>query len=84
MFSSRSHFPADSPLVKLENVILSSHSIAWTYELFRDMGREDCEGALAVYRGEKPSNVVNKDVLQRPGFLKKLESYRAAFAAGQK
>ena len=43
---------ADSPLTAMENVILTSHSIAWTEELFRDMGRIDCEGALAIYRGE--------------------------------
>jgi phosphoglycerate dehydrogenase-like enzyme len=72
--------PGDSPLLKLENVILTSHSIAWTQELFRDMGRTDCEGALAVRRGEKPPYVVNQDVLERPGFLRKLESHRSAFA----
>jgi phosphoglycerate dehydrogenase-like enzyme len=71
---------ADSPLLKMENVILTSHSVAWTEELFRDMGRTDCEGALAVYRGEKPPYVVNKEVLERPGFLRKLETYRAAHA----
>jgi phosphoglycerate dehydrogenase-like enzyme len=69
----------DSPLLGLDNVILTSHSIAWTQELFRDMGRMDCEGALSVLRGEKPQHVVNKDVLDRPGFLRKLESYRTAF-----
>ena len=58
-----------SPLTKMQNVILSSHSIAWTEELFRDMGRIDCEGALAVWRGEAPSYVVNPQVLARPGFL---------------
>ena len=68
--------PPDSPLLALDNVILSSHSIAWTEELFRDMGRLDCEGALAVYRGEAPRDVVNREVLSRPGFLKKLERYR--------
>lgn len=72
--------PPESPLLKLDNVILTSHSVAWTQELFRDMGRTDCEGALAVYRGEKPPSVVNPEVLERPGFLKKLESYRVAFA----
>jgi phosphoglycerate dehydrogenase-like enzyme len=72
----------DSPLTTMDNVILSSHSIAWTEELFRDMGRIDCEGALAVYRGEAPQHVVNPAVLARPAFLQKLEKYKAAFLAG--
>jgi phosphoglycerate dehydrogenase-like enzyme len=71
----------DSPLTKMENVILSSHSIAWTEELFRDMGRIDCQGALAIYRGEAPEHVVNPQVLSKPSFLKKLAQYKAAFAA---
>jgi len=62
-----------SPLLKLDNVILTSHSVGWTEELFRDMGRIDCEGAIAVSRGLPPGNVVNRDVLERPGFRKKLE-----------
>jgi phosphoglycerate dehydrogenase-like enzyme len=72
---------ADSPLIAMDNVILSSHSIAWTEELFRDMGRIDCEGALAVYRGEAPQHVVNPQVLTRPAFLQKLKKHKAAFAA---
>jgi phosphoglycerate dehydrogenase-like enzyme len=68
---------ADSPLLKLNNVILTSHSVGWTEELFRDMGRIDCEGALAVSRGKAPSNIVNREVLERPGFKKKLERYAA-------
>jgi len=72
---------ANSPLATMENVILSSHSIAWTEELFRDMGRIDCLGALAIYRGEAPRDVVNPQVLTDPGFLAKLEKHKAAFAA---
>ena len=68
-----------SPLTALDNVILTSHSIAWTEELFRDMGRSDCEGALAVMRGEIPKSVVNRDVLERPGFLKKLEGFKSSY-----
>jgi D-3-phosphoglycerate dehydrogenase len=68
--------PASSPLLELDNVILTSHSIGWTEELFRDMGRIDCEGALAVMRGLPPPNVVNREVLERPGFRRKLERYR--------
>jgi phosphoglycerate dehydrogenase-like enzyme len=69
--------PEASPLLALDNVILTSHSIAWTEELFRDMGRADCEGALAVMQGKPPKNIVNRDVLERPGFRKKLEKYRS-------
>lgn len=71
----------DSPLTAMENVILTSHSVAWTEELFRDMGRIDCLGALAVYRGEAPQSVVNPQVLNHPLFLEKLASYKTAFAA---
>jgi phosphoglycerate dehydrogenase-like enzyme len=66
----------DSRLVNLDNVILTSHSVAWTVELFRDMGRMDCEGALAIARGEIPLHVVNRDVLERTGFGAKLASHR--------
>lgn len=68
--------PADSALLSLDNVILTSHSIGWTEELFRDMGRIDCEGALAVMQGNVPASVVNPEVLARPGFIGKLQSYR--------
>jgi len=72
---------ADSPLTKMDNVILSSHSIAWTEELFRDMGRIDCLGALAISRGEVPQHVVNPDVLSSPLFIEKLARHKAAFEA---
>jgi phosphoglycerate dehydrogenase-like enzyme len=66
----------DSPLASMDNVILTSHSIAWTEELFRDMGRADCLGALAICRGEVPPNVVNPEVLGNPRFVEKLERWR--------
>jgi phosphoglycerate dehydrogenase-like enzyme len=64
---------ADSPLLGMENTILTSHSLCWTEELFRDMGRESFAGVLALLRGEAPANVVNPQVLERPGFRQKLE-----------
>ena len=73
---------ADSPLTEMENVILTSHSVAWTEELFRDMGRIDCEGALAVFRGEPPQHVVNPQVFGNPAFRDKLAKYKFAFAEG--
>jgi phosphoglycerate dehydrogenase-like enzyme len=73
----------DSPLAKMENVILTSHSIAWTEELFRDMGRIDCEGALAVYRGEPPKHIVNPQVMENPLFLEKLARRKASLAGAK-
>jgi phosphoglycerate dehydrogenase-like enzyme len=70
---------SDNPLLTMENVILTSHSVGWTEELFRDMGRIDCEGALAIRRGIVPDNVVNQAVLSRPGFQEKLRRYKEAW-----
>jgi len=69
---------SDSPLIAMENVILTSHSVAWTEELFRDMGRIDCEGALAIYRGEIPNHVVNPQVFANPQFIEKLARFKTA------
>jgi len=73
------HEPLDpaSPLLTMDNVIVTSHSIGWTEELFRDIGRADCTGALTILRGQAPVSVVNKEVLKRPGFLRKLERYKS-------
>jgi phosphoglycerate dehydrogenase-like enzyme len=67
---------ADSPLTTMDNVLLTSHSIAWTEELFRDMGRIDCQGALAIRRGEVPQHVVNPQVLENPRFVEKLARFK--------
>lgn len=48
---------ADSELLTLDNVILKSHSIGWTEELFRDMGRINCEGAVEIMQGKPPAGV---------------------------
>jgi len=34
------------------------------------------EGMLRASRGEVPENVVNREVLERPGFREKLERFR--------
>lgn len=59
------------PLSGLDNVILAPHCIAWTDELFRDIGRAVCRGLLALRRGERPPGLVNLEVLERAGFREK-------------
>ena len=66
----------DNPLFELDNVVLAPHALAWTEELVVDNGIEACRNILAVARGEAPAAVVNREVLERPGFQKKLERYR--------
>ena len=72
----REPLPSDSPLRSLENVILAPHALAWTEEIVRDNGMEACANIRAIARGEVPSAVVNREVLGRPGFQRKLAAYR--------
>jgi phosphoglycerate dehydrogenase-like enzyme len=65
-----------SPLRELDNVILSPHGLAWTEEIVRDNGMEACNNILTIARGELPASIVNKEVIERPGFQKKLARYR--------
>lgn len=55
----------------LENILLAPHSIAWTDELFRDIGRAACQGLLDLAAGKKPRGVVNPEVFDRPTFQAK-------------
>ncbi len=67
---------AGNPLRETDNVILAPHALAWTEEIVRDNGLEACSNILAIARGEVPDTIVNKDVIQRPGFQAKLARYR--------
>ena len=55
----------------LDNVLLAPHCIAWTVELFRDIGRSVCQGMVDLSLGRVPRGVVNPEVLERPGFEEK-------------
>lgn len=60
----------------LDNVLLAPHSIAWTDELFREIGRAACQGMLDLNFGRRPRGVVNPEVFDRPGFQAKWEQLR--------
>ncbi len=59
------------PLAAFDNVLLAPHSIAWTHELFRDIGRAVCGGMVDLSHGRRPRGVVNPDVFERPEFQEK-------------
>jgi phosphoglycerate dehydrogenase-like enzyme len=60
----------------LDNVLLAPHAIAWTNELFREIGRTACQSLADLARGLRPHGVVNPDVFERPGFQEKWARWR--------
>ena len=65
--------PAD-PILRLDNVIVAPHALAWTDESFRLMGESAFAGILAVSEGRAPDHVVNAEVLETESFRDKLEA----------
>lgn len=63
---------------QLENVLLAPHSIAWTDEMFRDIGNTICQAMVDLSQGRTPRGVVNREVLQRPGFQAKWQRLKLA------
>jgi len=67
----------DEPVIKpnlfseLDNVILAPHSIAWTQELFRDMGKMCSQHMIDLANGIRPHGVVNPEVFNRHSFQEK-------------
>ncbi len=56
----------DDPLLKLENVIVAPHALAWTDETALGIGRDACQSIIDVAEGRVPRNVVNRGVLTQP------------------
>lgn len=67
--------PADDPLTRLDNVILTPHWLASTTDVWRATGRAMAEGMLRAAAGRVPEHVVNREVLERPGFRAKLARF---------
>ena len=63
-------------IADLDTVLLAPHCIAWTGELFRDIGRAACQGMIDLAEGRRPRGVVNPEVFARPGFQSKWERLR--------
>ena len=59
------------PFAELDNVLLAPHCIAWTNELFRDIGRAVCQGMVDLSQGRQPRGAINPEVFDRPGFKEK-------------
>lgn len=63
-------------LGELDNVLLAPHSIAWTHEMFRDIGRTACQAMLDLSLGKRPRGVLNPELFDRASFQEKWQRLR--------
>ena len=56
---------ADSPLLKMANVVALPHIGSATHETRHAMARNAAENLVAALAGTLTTNIVNRDVLQR-------------------
>ena len=55
--------PMGSPLLTLDNVILTPHMGAYTFEALKETGMVCARSIVDVFKGEKPQFIVNPEVL---------------------
>lgn len=67
--------PADDPLTALDSVLLTPHFAPATADVWKAGGEQVARGILQAARGEVPDNVINRAVLDRPGFRAKLARF---------
>ena len=65
--------PADDPILKLDNALFGPHALGWSDQMFATMAEVNLAQIGAAMAGRVPEHVVNREVLQRPGFLAKLK-----------
>jgi len=59
------------PFAELDNVLLAPHCIAWTGELFRDIGRSAWQVMIDLSLGNRPQGVLNPEVFEHSRFQEK-------------
>jgi D-3-phosphoglycerate dehydrogenase len=64
----------DNPLLSMENVIVTPHSICWTDECFQAIGESAVKSILSVVRGDLPFGLLNPEVLEQAGFIVKRDA----------
>jgi phosphoglycerate dehydrogenase-like enzyme len=68
---------APHPLSHLDNVLFAPHSIAWTHELFQEIGNAVCQGMVDLSNGKRPQGVINPEVFDRSSFQDKWNRLRS-------
>ncbi len=69
----------NDPLLKLDNIIAAPHALCWTDQCFAGNGAADVKAVLDVMKGQLPRGIVNREVVEKPGFKAKLEGFGQRF-----
>jgi phosphoglycerate dehydrogenase-like enzyme len=72
--------PADEPILKLENVIVTPHALCWTDECFAGNGAADVAAVFDIMNGRQPRGIVNRDITGDAKWLAKLEEFGRRFS----
>ena len=59
----------DNPILALENVIVSPHSLCWTDECYRGIAESAFRSVVAVASGRRPDYLVNPAALNHPRWI---------------
>ena len=67
---------ADDPILKLDNVIATPHSLCWTDQCFAGIGASDVAQVLQIKAGDVPICLVNSSVADDAKFKARLRAYK--------
>jgi D-3-phosphoglycerate dehydrogenase len=63
--TEREPIEADSPLLGMDNVIITPHALCWTDECFHEIAATALRSIVEVSQGRRPAHVVNPEVYGR-------------------
>ena len=72
--------PPDNPLLKMDNVIVTPHSLGWTDEVWRNKWEENLGQISHIICGEVPEALVNREGWDKPEFQSRLKKFRESMA----
>jgi phosphoglycerate dehydrogenase-like enzyme len=70
--------PPDNPLLKLDNVIVTAHQMAFTDEYLTHVWEIIVRQMTQVMHGEVPEGAVNREVWDKPEFQARLKKFQEA------
>ena len=78
MFSSKNPSIPDNPILGMDNVVVSPHSLCHTDEYYKLAWTGKLRQAAQILRGEIPDALVNKEVLATPAFQTKFKKFQTS------